>query len=73
MNGRSAYYTASAGGQAPSLMWVSSQLAAVKRQLHGSIPPRSNLLYLEVKLMYVNLCSAMYFIFISVDHFDHVA
>ena len=37
MNGRSAYHTASAGGQVPSPMWVSSQLAAVRRQLHGSI------------------------------------
>ena len=40
MNGRSAYRTASAGGQAPSPMWVSSQLAAVRRQLHGSIAPQ---------------------------------
>ena len=40
MNGRSAYHTASAGGQAPSPMWVSSQLAAVRRQLHGSITPQ---------------------------------
>ena len=40
MNGRSAYHTASAGGQVPSPMWVSSQLAAVRRQLHGSIAPQ---------------------------------